>query len=309
MAPAYGPLPAAAGGEAAPAAPDRVAVAPPLAPYLATLPPRGVRRMGLALRAVELLPFPWRFSRASVESRRELLERIESSGAPMLGDLVLAVKVLAGLAYGTDHRVRAAVGYVADCRVDETGPPAPTRPSLGGTVPPPGGEECDVAIVGSGAGGAVAATILAEAGLDVLVLEAGPHLDRASYPADPLEALSALYRDGGLTVCEGRPAIPTPVGRAVGGTTVINSGTCFRAPEAVLERWRAEHGIDWANDLDADYSEAEEMLGVTPVDPERMGRNGRLLLEGAEALGVSHAPLRRNAGRCVQCSSCPHGCR
>src|SRR5204862_3668575 len=71
----------------------------------------------------------------------------------------------------------------------------------------------------------------------------------------------------------------------------------------------AEHGIAWANDLDAEYSEAEEMLAVTPVDPERMGRNGRLLLEGAEALGVSHAPLRRNAGRCVQCSSCPHGCR
>ena len=51
------------------------------------------------------------------------------------------------------------------------------------------------------------------------------------------------------------------------------------------------------------------MLAVTPVDPERMGRNGQLLREGAEALGVRHEPLRRNAGRCVQCSSCPHGCR
>ena len=30
-----------------------------------------------------------------------------------------------------------------------------------------------------------------------------------------------------------------------------------------------------------------------------MGRNGQLLREGAEALGVSHAPLQRNAGRCV----------
>ena len=40
-----------------------------------------------------------------------------------------------------------------------------------------------------------------------------------------------------------------------------------------------------------------------------MGRNGQLLLEGAEAMGVSHHPLRRNAGRCVECSSCPYGCR
>ena len=48
---------------------------------------------------------------------------------------------------------------------------------------------------------------------------------------------------------------------------------------------------------------------MTPVDPETMGRNGQLLMEGAEALGVSHHPLSRNAGRCVECSSCPYGCR
>ena len=164
-------------------------------------------------------------------------------------------------------------------------------------------------IVGSGAGGAVAATVLAEAGLEVVVLEAGPYLDRDDYPEEPLAALVALYRDGGLTVAQGRPAIPTPVGRAVGGTTVINSGTCFRTPEPVLDRWVADHGIDWAAHLDADYAEAEEMLAVQAVDPEAMGRNGRLLLEGAERLGVSHGPLRRNAGACVQCSSCPLGCR
>jgi choline dehydrogenase-like flavoprotein len=95
----------------------------------------------------------------------------------------------------------------------------------------------------------------------------------------------------------------------VGGTTVINSGTCFRAPDEVLDRWRTEHGIDWVTDLGPDFERAEEMLHVTPVDPERMGRNGQLLMEAAEAMGVSHHPLRRNAGRCVECSSCPYGCR
>jgi len=112
-----------------------------------------------------------------------------------------------------------------------------------------------------------------------------------------------------LTVSEGLPAIPTPVGRAVGGTTVINSGTCFRAPDDVLERWRSEAGIEWITDLDAEYAAAEEMLHVRTVDPERMGRNGQLLLEGAEALGVSHHPLARNAGSCINCGSCPYGCR
>ena len=118
-----------------------------------------------------------------------------------------------------------------------------------------------------------------------------------------------MYRDGGLTIATGKPAIPIPVGRTVGGTTVINSGTCFRAPEEVLSEWAERDGIDWATDLDGRYEAAEEMLAVAPLDPERMGRNGQLCMEGAAALGASGGPIARNAGACVQCSSCPLGCR
>src|SRR5665809_106934 len=153
------------------------------------------------------------------------------------------------------------------------------------------------------------APTLRRAGLDVSVREAGPYMTRETYPADPVDALSALYRDGGLTIAEGRPAVPVPVGRAVGGTTVINSGTALRAPERVLEGWRGEHGVEWATGLEADFADAEKELRVAPVDVESMGRNGQLLMEGAMAIGASGAPLLRNAGRCVQCSSCPKGCR
>ena len=48
---------------------------------------------------------------------------------------------------------------------------------------------------------------------------------------------------------------------------------------------------------------------MTPLDPERMGRNGQLAMEGAAAIGASGGPISRNAGNCVQCSSCPYGCR
>ena len=51
------------------------------------------------------------------------------------------------------------------------------------------------------------------------------------------------------------------------------------------------------------------MLAVTPLDIETLGRNGQLCAEGARALGASGGPISRNAGRCVQCSSCPLGCR
>jgi choline dehydrogenase-like flavoprotein len=278
--------------------------------YLGSLPHRAVRQVKLALWALELLPFPWRFSRASVDARQEFLAKFETSRLPFAADLLLFLKVLAGLGYGNDSRVLAAVGYEMRCEVSGGMPPLSEAPhGLGDMRPSRGGEECDVAIVGSGAGGAACAAILAEAGLDVLVLEAGPYMDSSTYPEEPLAALQALYRDGGLTIAEGRPAIPTPVGRAVGGTTVINSGTCFRAPDDVLAGWRDEHGINWATDLAGEYAEAEEVMWVRPVDPERMGRNGQLLREGAEALGVRHAPLKRNAGGCYQCSSCPSGCR
>jgi choline dehydrogenase-like flavoprotein len=307
MAPGVGPLPPAAGPEPAPGSIDPVAQ---LEPLLRALPRRAVTGLKLGLRAFEWLPFPWRFSRASLAARQEFLARVEDSPSAIKRDLVLFLKVLTGLAYGNDAQVQRAVGYRAACGLAAGTSLRPSADGALGDLKPAGpDEECDVVIVGSGAGGAVAATVLAEAGLEVVVLEAGPYLDRDDYPEEPLAALVALYRDGGLTVAEGRPAIPTPVGRAVGGTTVINSGTCFRTPEPVLDRWVAEHGIDWAAHLDADYAEAEEMLDVTAVDPAAMGRNGQLLLEGAEALGVSHAPLRRNAGRCVQCSSCPIGCR
>jgi choline dehydrogenase-like flavoprotein len=234
---------------------------------------------------------------------------MDESGSWIRQDLLLLLKVLTGSGYGNDPRVRATVGSTARCEVEGPQPSPPRDDPLGSLAPLGDGEDCDFAIVGSGAGGAVTAAVLAEAGHDVLVLEAGPYMDRHSYPDEPLAALATLYRDGGLTVAEGLPAIPTPVGRAVGGTTVINSGTCFRAPDDVLRRWRDDAGIDWATDLDRDYAEAEETLHVAPVDPERMGRNGQLLREGAEALGASHHPLARNAGRCVTCSSCPYGCR
>ena len=62
---------------------------------------------------------------------------------------------------------------------------------------------------------------------------------------------------------------------------MINSGTCFRAPREVLEAWRDHEGLPWAVELDPLYEAAEEVLAVTPLDPETMGRNGQLCMEGA----------------------------
>jgi choline dehydrogenase-like flavoprotein len=297
----------APGLDGLPAAEREVEVATPVAEFLRSVSPRALARIRLGLRAFEWLPFPWRFSRLGADARDDFLRRMERSRFGPHHELLLMAKALSTLGYAVAPAVEERIGFRASCRLADGSLPERGGP-LGEIEPVGDEEECDVVIVGSGAGGAVAAATLAEAGLDVVVLEAGAAFDRESYPTDPLEAIARLYRDGGLTIAEGRPSIPVPVGRAVGGTTVVNSGTCFRAPAAVLEDWRERFGIGWATDLDGAFAAAEDLLRVSPVDPERMGRNGQLAMEGAAALGASGGSISRNAGSCVQCSTCPLGC-
>jgi choline dehydrogenase-like flavoprotein len=297
----------APGIDGLPAAERDLDVSGPVAEFLRSLSPRVLSRLRLGLRAFEWLPFPWRFSRLDPEAAEDFLRKLDSSRFPLHHDLLLMAKIFATLGYAVAPEVEERIGVEIGCATADGSLPEPAG-SLGDTRARGEGEDCDVAIVGSGAGGAVAAAMLAEAGLDVLVLEAGDHYDRTNYPADRLGAIAQMYREAGLTIAEGKPPIPVPVAKVVGGTTVINSGTCFRAPDSVLENWRAEFGISWARELNADFAEAEEFLRVTQLDPERMGRNGQLAMEGAAALGVSAAPIHRNAGNCVQCSSCPFGC-
>ncbi len=297
----------APGIDGLPAAERDVDVSGPVASFIGSLSPALLLRLRLGLRAFEWLPFPWRFSRLDPAAAQDFLGKLDSSRFPLHHDLLLMGKLFSTLGYAVAPEVEARIGTVTACALADGTLPEPAG-SLGETEPRGEGEECDVVIVGSGAGGAVAAATLAEAGLDVLVLEAGDHYNRDNYPADRLQAIQALYREAGLTIAEGRPPIPVPVAKVVGGTTVINSGTCFRAPESVLEEWRGEFGLSWAHELAEDYAEAEGFLRVTQLDPNRMGRNGQLAMEGAAALGFSGGPIHRNAGSCVQCSSCPYGC-
>lgn len=169
---------------------------------------------------------------------------------------------------------------------------------------------CDVLVVGSGAGGAVVAAHLAEAGCDVIVAEEGPHVTRADFTGAPFDRFQRFCRDEGTTTVLGRPPIPMPLGRVVGGTTVVNAGTCFRAPASVLARWERAHGVAGADPaaLAPYYEAVEEALNVRPVPWELLGNNGRLVYEGARRLGMSGGPLLRNIAACHGCGQCVLGC-
>ncbi len=155
-------------------------------------------------------------------------------------------------------------------------------------------ERADVLVVGSGAGGATTAALLAEAGFDVLVAEEGPWVEQGSVRPFSLEQMSRQYRAGGVTVALGRPAIAYTEGRCAGGGTEINSGLYFRPPGEVLERWRAQYRVD---DLDPDEigeiaDEVERALHVTAL-PGPATPASDVLRRGAAALGWRHSEIPR----------------
>jgi len=171
--------------------------------------------------------------------------------------------------------------------------------------------EADVVVVGSGAGGAVVAFELARRGLTVVMLEAGRYFDRGDFTHKrPVERTAEMYHPLARTTALGNAMIPIPVGRTVGGTTTINSGTCFRTPDAVLDRWARELGL---RDLGPDglapfFERVEERLGVAPNAPRWLGATARVVARGADALGMAHGPLPRNAPDCDAQGECVFGC-
>jgi choline dehydrogenase-like flavoprotein len=167
----------------------------------------------------------------------------------------------------------------------------------------------DFCVIGAGAGGAVAAAELAEGGASVVVLEQGPAHDPDGFTARVPEMMGRLYRDGGQSATVGAPPILLPLGRGLGGTTLVNSGTCFRTPAPVLERWATEFGLELDEaSLRPCFERVERALSVAEVTPELAGANAAVARRGAERLGWSHGYLRRNARGCVGSGVCAFGC-
>jgi choline dehydrogenase-like flavoprotein len=241
---------------------------------------------------------------ASQEQREALLKQVARLGGAPLVD---SVKSIVLLAHGADTFAAeiAAVGSRHQ----------PSRPDPQMAITPaaewPHSSSCDAIVVGSGAGGAFAARALARAGLDTVIVEEGERwtVERIR-ESHPLDRFAGIYRDGGTTMALGNPPIALPLGRAVGGTTVINSGTCFRPPAPVATSWHKEHGFALADLelLGPRIADVEATIGVAPAPMEVLGRNGELALEGAAALDWQSAPLRRNAPGCRGACQCAIGC-
>ena len=150
--------------------------------------------------------------------------------------------------------------------------------------------DAEVLVIGSGAGGAVTAATLAEAGFDVLVVEEGPWVEQGSVTPFSLAQMDLQYRAGGVTAALGVPTVAYTEGRCAGGGTEINSGLYRRPPGEIIERWASRFRIAEfdADELDVLADEVEKVLGIGPVPGGRWGEPSDRLRRGAASLGWRH---------------------
>lgn len=170
---------------------------------------------------------------------------------------------------------------------------------------------CEYLIVGTGAGGSVAGTLLAESGHDVIFLEEGGYYPVESYTSNISEMTARLYRNSGIFPFLGRPSIAFAEGCCVGGGTVINGGIISRTPSWVLEEWQNNYGLKGyrQEDLQKYFEIIEKDLHVVRHEIEKNRNLDSLkLLEAADQLGWKYVVVSRAVRNCKNNNLCPTGC-
>ncbi len=168
--------------------------------------------------------------------------------------------------------------------------------------------EYDVVIVGSGAGGGTVAQELAplvKDGVRVLLLEQGPRLADAEFTGREVEMADALYEDGGaFLTADGTMTLA--FGRALGGSTVVYTGTSLVAPERVIRAW-AVPGLDH-QDLAKRSARFAEQNNVHLFTSDLINENNRLFVEGCRKAGYQAEQFPLNVKGCRGSSLCNLGC-
>jgi choline dehydrogenase-like flavoprotein len=259
------------------------------------------------------LPLP--FTRLSLEERTRYLEKLCSSRFYLRRLLTLPPKFPTLFAFDRRDEVREAIGYQTDCTKETEKTPVPEtlesriiekESPLNTTYE----IDCDVLVVGSGAGGAVVAKELSERGLNVAVIEEGFRYDTTKLSGAPADGLS-LYRNFGVVAAlDPSPTlVPIAMGKCLGGSTAVNSGNCFRTPDYVLEDWtRAGLEKIGPEEMAPYYEEIERTLSVHPQSLNLTGGANEKMVEGAQALGYENYSITRNILRCRGCGGCNYGC-
>ncbi|AKJ31445.1 GMC family oxidoreductase [Caldimonas brevitalea] len=167
---------------------------------------------------------------------------------------------------------------------------------------------CDVAIVGTGAGGGITAELLARAGLEVVMIEEGPLKSSNDFRQRESDAYPALYQESAARKTADK-AITILQGRCVGGSTTVNWTSSFRTPADTLQHWRERYALPELSPegLSPWFTQVEQRLHIAAWDVPP-NENNDVLKRGAERLGLSFGAIRRNVNGCWNLGSCGMGC-
>ena len=309
--------------------------------YLGQVRSNRVMSLRLSLILVEYVlpriswwPFRRSFSRLRPFSRKKLLQkRLKNPRMPRLFRDFAKVRTLFHLGYYGDARVHESIGFVPVAERPRYQPDKlKTRhlPPLRLTQPEGNIMRCQVVVIGSGAGGAVAAYHLAAQGKAVILLEEGPYVPTAEIVNDEVAMIPRIYKEGGLqTTVDMDTSILQ--GKVLGGSTMLNNAICFRINDDqssesndILAAWRRQGATIDSVALEEAYGRVEQMIGVRPLldtqapdIPDIDGPNARKLLDGWQKLRAKEPSLgrfksgllRKNYVQCLGCGYCNFGCR
>jgi long-chain-alcohol oxidase len=171
--------------------------------------------------------------------------------------------------------------------------------------------DCDVCVVGSGAGGGVAAGVLASAGLDVVVIEAGGYFSEEDFDGDELSGYARMYLNGGGVATDNQ-SIGLLAGSCLGGGTLVNYTWCFRPPDFVREDWKQRFGLDeWAGqDFDDSLDAVWERISIS-AESSIPSERDHAMRRGLDSLGWHSEVMQRNCKGCREevCRLCHYGCQ
>lgn len=244
-----------------------------------------------------------------------------------LSAMIRMSKQLCYMGYYNDPRVHPSIGYIPfSKRADSAlrlanNPPAARKELKTLSESQIVGDEfsAEVCIVGSGAAASILANELVKKGKHVVMVERGEHYDRSTFNEDEIEMVSRLYADGALQTASDFK-FQVFQGSCVGGSTVVNNAVCFDLPNAKLDEWNDERGLNAGLDAQTVKNSMQyvnTLMGVTPspyfADKEYLNPGGVLFMDGLKKLGLNSLPsssgsVSANINGCVGCGYCNIGC-